>query len=85
MPNNHRNELLDSYLGKEVAIEFLWGEVRTGILHWSEPGNEYYGWGHKRGMYILDDKIQVRGFRKSHVKTIKELRYGRLYSVERLC
>lgn len=39
--NVHRDALLDSLIGYTVEIQFVWGEVATGVLRWIENVCEY--------------------------------------------
>lgn len=64
---NRRSEKLDRYLNKRVEITFFDGEIITGILEFDKPY-----WGLKFG----SNSYSIRNiyFRKSHVKSIREVR-----------
>lgn len=69
---NRRSEKLDQYLNKQVEITFIDGDSRIGVLGWNEhlepliliPQRYYLEY--SDGRYVC--------FRKSHVKSIKEVR-----------
>ena len=68
---NRRSEKLDQYLNKQVEITFIDGDSRIGVLGWNEHleplmiiPQQYY---------LYSDGIYL-SFRKSHVKSIKEVR-----------
>lgn len=67
-----RSEKLDKYLNKQVEITFIDGDSRIGVLGW----NEYL-----EPLMIIPQQYYLRYsdgtylcFRKSHVKSIKEVR-----------
>lgn len=64
---NRRSEKLDRYLNKRVEITFFDGDVVTGILEFGKP---YFGLKSGSNSYSIRNLY----FRKSHVKSIKELR-----------
>ena len=69
---NRRSEKLDQYLNKQVEITFIDGDSRIGVLGLNEHLEplmiipQYYYLRDKDGVYF--------SFRKSHVKSIKEVR-----------
>lgn len=69
---NRRSEKLDQYLNKQVEIKFFDGDSRIGVLGWNE---------HLEPLMIFPQMYYLRysdgtylSFRKSHVKSIKEVR-----------
>lgn len=69
---NRRSEKLDKYLNKQVEITFNDGDSRIGVLGWNE---------HFEPLRIIPQQYYLRysdgthlSFRKSHVKSIKEVR-----------
>lgn len=64
---NRRSEKLDRYLNKRVEITFFDGDVVTGVLEFDKP---YFN-----GL-LGSNSYSIRNifFRKSHVKSIKEVR-----------
>lgn len=68
---NRRSEKLDKYLNKQVEITFIDGDIVIGILEFDIP---YRGLKFGSNQYsITCDGIHMF-FRKSHVKSIKEVR-----------
>lgn len=69
---NRRSEKLDQYLNKQVEITFNDGDSRIGVLRWNEHFEQlriipqHYYLRYSDGTYL--------SFRKSHVKSIKEVR-----------
>lgn len=68
---NRRSEKLDQYLNKLVEITFIDGDIETGILEFNRP---YSGTKFSSNKYSITYKDTHMFFRKSHVKSIKELR-----------
>ena len=68
---NRRSEKLDQYLNKQVEITFWDGDIVTGILEFDRPywGSKFYS-----NKYSITYKDTHMFFRKSHVKSIKEVR-----------
>lgn len=69
---NRRSEKLDQYLNKQVEITFNDGDIKIGVLGWNE---------HLEPLMIIPQRYYLRYsdetylcFRKSHVKSIKEVR-----------
>lgn len=69
---NRRSEKLDQYLNKQVKITFNDGDSRIGVFEWNE---------HLEPLMIIPQMYYLRysdgtylSFRKSHVKSIKEVR-----------
>ena len=69
---NRRSDKLDQYLNKRVEIIFADGDSRIGVLGWNE---------HLEPLMIIPQEYYLRNsdgihlsFRKSHVKSIKEVR-----------
>lgn len=69
---NRRSEKLDKFLGKQVEITFFDNDVRQGVLGWNE---------HLEPLRIIPQRYYLTYsdgthlcFRKSHVKSIKEVR-----------
>ena len=69
---NRRSEKLDQYLNKQVEITFNDGDSIIGVLGWNE---------HLEPLMIIPQQYYLRysdqrflSFRKSHVKSIKEVR-----------
>ena len=69
---NRRSKKLDQYLNKRVEIIFADGDSRIGVLGWNE---------HLEPLMIIPQEYYLRNsdgihlsFRKSHVKSIKEVR-----------
>lgn len=69
---NRRSDKLDKYLNKRVKITFTDGDSRIGVLGWNE---------HLEPLMIIPQQYYLRNsdgihfsFRKSHVKSIKEVR-----------
>jgi hypothetical protein len=73
---NRRSEKLDKFLGKKVEITFTDGDVEQGWLEFDRP---YWGLKFGSNRYSLEG-CYANGtcshlfFRKSHVKSIKEVR-----------
>lgn len=65
---NHRDNKLDSLIGKNVTVIFYDGSITTGVLTYIEKFEEPYWL--KPGYYHVADI----SFRKSHVKVITESR-----------
>ena len=69
---NRRSEKLDKYLNKLVKITFTDGDSRIGVLGWNERLEPLMLIPQQ---YFLRDSVGVYlSFRKSHVKSIKEVR-----------
>lgn len=68
---NRRSEKLDHYLNKQVEITFIDGDIVTGILEFNRP---YLGLKFGSNKYSITYKGTHMFFRKSHVKSIKEVR-----------
>ena len=68
---NRRSEKLDQYLNKRVEITFFDGDIATGILEFNRP---YLGLKYGSNMYSITYNDTNMFFRKSHVKSIKEVR-----------
>lgn len=68
---NRRSEKLDQYLNKLVEITFFDGDVQTGIL---EFDRSYWGLPFGSNQYSITHDGTHMFFRKSHVKSIKEVR-----------
>lgn len=68
---NRRSEKLDQYLNKLVEITFIDGDIVTGILEFNRP---YSGTKFCSNKYSTTYKDTHMFFRKSHVKSIKEVR-----------
>lgn len=74
---NRRSEKLDQYLNKQVEITFIDGDIYTGLLEFDRPytglkfGSNQYSITYKDTYTFLDAHMF---FRKSHVKSIKEVR-----------
>lgn len=68
---HRRSEKLDQYLNKHVEITFIDGDIEKGILEFDRPY-----WGQKFGSnkYSITYNGTHMFFRKSHVKSIKEVR-----------
>jgi len=69
---NRRSEKLDQHLNKQVEITFIDGDSRVGVFGWNE---------HLEPLMIIPQQYYLRysdgtylSFRKSHVKSIKEVR-----------
>lgn len=69
---NRRSDKLDQYINKRVEITFTDGDIRIGVLGWNE---------HLEPLMIIPQQYYLRNsdgiyfsFRKSHVKSIKEVR-----------
>lgn len=68
---NRRSEKLDQYLNKRVEIIFFDGDIATGILEFDRP---YWGLKFGSNKYSITYNDTHMFFRKSHVKSIKEVR-----------
>lgn len=68
---NRRSEKLDQYLNKQVEITFTDGDIVTGILEFDRP---YWGLAFGSNMYSITYGEANIFFRKSHVKSIKEVK-----------
>lgn len=69
---NRRSEKLDQYLNKQVEITFIDGDIVTGNLEFNRP---YWGLKFGSNQYsITKDNGTEVFFRKSHVKSIKQVR-----------
>lgn len=73
---NRRSEKLDQYLNKQVEITFIDGDVGRGLLEFDRP---YRGLKTGSKKYSLEISFPNGTgthlfFRKSHVKSIKEVR-----------
>ena len=68
---NRRSERLDQYLNKRVKITFFGGDVAIGILEFDRP---YSGTTYRSNKYSITCNGTHMFFRKSHVKSIKEVR-----------
>lgn len=68
---NRRSEKLDQYLNKQVEITFIDGDIQTGLLEFNRP---YSGLRFGSNEYSITYKHTHMFFRKSHVKSIKEVR-----------
>ena len=68
---NRRSKKLDQYLNKQVEITFIDGDVQTGLLEFDRP---YWGLKFGSNQYSITYKDTHCFFRKSHVKSIKEVR-----------
>lgn len=68
---NRRSEKLDQYLNKQVEITFIDGDIATGILEFDRP---YTGLKYGSNQYSITCNGTHMFFRKSHVKSIKEVR-----------
>lgn len=68
---NRRSEKLDKYLNKRVEVTFFDGHSRTGVLKWNEHFEPLMM--HPQHYYLRCPETDVC-FRKSHVKSIKEVR-----------
>lgn len=68
---NRRSEKLDKYLNKLVEITFIDGDVETGILEFDRA---YRGLPFGSNEYSITHNGTHMFFRKSHVKSIKEVR-----------
>ena len=66
-----RSEKLDQYLDKQVAITFIDGSVMIGVLEFDRP---YWGLSFGSNKYSIMCGGTHTFFRKSHVKSIKEMR-----------
>ena len=66
---NRRSKKLDKYIGKNVEITFLEGDVRTGILEYDRP---LYSGLQPSGYYSINGGKNTF-FRKSHVREIREV------------
>lgn len=69
---NRRSEKLDQYINKRVKITFADGDSRIGVLGWNE---------HLEPLMLIPQRYYLKSsdwayvsFRKSHVKSIKEVR-----------
>ena len=68
---NRRSEKLDQYLNKRVEITFIDGYIATGILEFNRP---YCGLKSGSNKYSITYNGATIYFRKSYVKSIKEVR-----------
>ena len=68
---NRRSEKLDQYLNKQVEITFFEGDIATGILEFGRP---YTGTKFSSNKYSITCDGTHMFFRKSHVKSIKEVK-----------
>ena len=68
---NRRSEKLDKYLNKRVQITFHDGDVQTGVLEFDRA---YWGLPFGSNEYSITNGGTHMFFRKSHVKSIKEVR-----------
>lgn len=68
---NRRSEKLDKFLNKQVEITFIDGDIQTGLLEFNRP---YWGTYFNSNQYSITYKDTHMFFRKSHVKSIKEVR-----------
>lgn len=68
---NRRSEKLDRYLNKRVEITFFDGDIATGILEFGRP---FMGLKIGSNLYSITHNDTHMFFRKSHVKSIKEVR-----------
>jgi hypothetical protein len=68
---NRRSEKLDKYINKQVEITFTDGDIVTGILEFDRPhGGLNFG----SNKYSITHDGTHMFFRKTHVKSIKEVR-----------
>ena len=68
---NRRSEKLDKYINKQVEITFTDGDIVTGILEFDRPhGGLNFG----SNKYSITHNDTHMFFRKTHVKSIKEVR-----------
>lgn len=67
---NRRSEKLDQYLNKQVEITFIEGDIVTGILEFDRP---FMGLPFGSNQYSITYNGTHMFFRKSHVKSIKEI------------
>lgn len=69
---NRRSKKLDQYLNKRVEITFFDGNIVTGVLEWDKPC--WVGFEHGFNKYTITSHDGTSlFFRKSHVKSIKEV------------
>ena len=74
---NRRSEKLDQYLNKQVEITFNDGDIVIGILEFDRPylgPNTATSALHGSNKYSITHNGRHMFFRKSHVKSIKEVR-----------
>lgn len=67
---SRRSEKLDQYINKQVEINFIDGIIATGILEFDRP---FTGLPFGSNMYSITYNGTHMFFRKSHVKSIKEV------------
>lgn len=68
---NRRSKKLDQFLNRKVEITFIDGDILTGILEFDRP---YWGLKFGSNKYSITYKDTHLFFRKSHVKSIKEVK-----------
>ena len=68
---NRRSEKLDKYINKQVEITFTDGDIVTGILEFDRP---HSGLNFGSNKYSITRNGTHMFFRKTHVKSIKEVR-----------